>query len=125
MEKRPKTDSPVKCTSCNMDCRSGKCYENHKKVPLHKKGPKKGQPSGPTQCKKWWTCYKVVRNDKRKKEEHECSSCYKYVMDDHQCNLRSTPPKEGFIPKFIFFDFECSQDERVECEEVYTPLKKD
>ena len=37
----PKTDSPLKCTSCNMDCRSDKCYENHKKVPLHKKGAKK------------------------------------------------------------------------------------
>ena len=43
----------------------------------------------------------------------------KYVMDDHLCYLRVTPPKENFIPKFIFFfffffDFECSQDEKVE-----------
>ena len=128
----PKTDSPLKCTSCNMDCRSDKYYENHKKVPLHKKGAKKGQPSGPSQCLKWWkcpTCYKVVRTDKRKKEAHQCgeylcSSCNKYVMDDHQCYLRSTPPKEDFIPKFIFFDFKCSQDERAECDEGYRPLKK-
>ena len=133
MDNCPKTDSPLKCTTYNMDCRSDKCYENHKKVPLHKKGAKKGQPSGPSQCQKWWicpTCYKVVRTDKRKKEAHQCgeylcSSCNKYVMDDHQCYLRSTPPKEDYIPKFIFFDFECSQDERAECDEGYRPLKKE
>ena len=45
-------------------------------------------------------------------------------MDDHQCYLRSTPPKEDFMPKFIFFDFKCSQDERAECDEGYRPLKK-
>ena len=54
-----------------------------------------------------------------------CSSCNKYVMDDHQCYLRTTPPKEDFIPEFIFFDFECSQDERAECDEGYRPLKKE
>ena len=106
----PKTDSPLKCTSCNMDCRSDKCYENHKKVPLHKKGANKGQPSGPSQCQKWWkypTCYKVVRTDKRKKEAHQCgeylcSSCNKYVMDDHQCYLRSIPPKEDLYLNLYF-----------------------
>ena len=46
-------------------------------------------------------------------------------MDDHQCYFRSTPPKEDFIPKFIFFDFECSQDERAECDEGYRPLKNE
>ena len=40
----PKGDLPLKCTTCNMDCRSDKCYENHKKVPLHKKGAKKDNP---------------------------------------------------------------------------------
>ena len=49
----------------------------------------------------------------------------KYVMDDHLCYLRSVPPKEEFIPKFIFFDFECSQDERAECEEGYVPTKRE
>ena len=46
-------------------------------------------------------------------------------MDDHKCYLRSTPPKEDFKPRFIFFDFECSQDERAECEEGYEPLRKE
>ena len=110
-DKCPKTDTPVKCKDCNMDCRSEKCHEKHKQVPVHKKGKFKGKRSGPSQCEKWWkclTCYKVVRTDKRKKEAHECGeyyckSCETYVMDDHLCYLRSIPPKEEFIPKFIFF----------------------
>ena len=132
-DKCPKTDTPVKCKDCSMDCRSEKCHEKHKQVPVHKKGKFKGKRSGPSQCEKWWkcpTCYKVVRTDKRKKEAHECGeyyckSCETYVMDDHLCYLRSIPPKEEFIPKFIFFDFECSQDERAECEEGYVPTKRE
>ena len=132
-DKCPKTDTPVKCKDCNMDCRSEKCHEKHKQVPVHKKGKFKGKRSGPSQCEKWWkclTCYKVVRTDKRKKEAHECGeyyckSCATYVMDDHLCYLRSIPPKEEFIPKFIFFDFECSQDERAECEEGYVLTKRE
>ena len=46
-------------------------------------------------------------------------------MDDHLCYLRATPPKESFIPKFTFFYFVCSQDEKVECEEGYQPLRKE
>ena len=129
----PKTNSPVKCRDCNMDCRSGKCYQKHKQPPVHKKGKFKGKPSGLTQCKKWWkcpTCYKVVKIVKRKKEAHKCgkyyyTSCETYLMDDHKCNLRSIPPKEDFKPRFIFFDIECSQDERAECEEGYKPLRKE
>ena len=63
-----------------------------------------------------------MRTDKRKKEAHECgeylcSSWDKYVMYDHKCYLRSTPAKEDFKPRFILFDFECSQDEIAECGE--------
>ena len=48
-------------------------------------------------------------------------------MDDHLCYLKAMPPKKIFIPKFIFFFyyFECSQDEKVECEEGYQPLRKE
>ena len=115
-----------------MTCRSTECYEEIRKVPIHTKGEKKGQPRGPSQCEKWWkcpTCYKVLRMDKRKKEEHvcgeyKCSSCHKYMMDDHKCYLRATPAKEHFIPKFIFFNFECSQDEITVCNEGYVPNSK-
>ena len=126
----PKTESPVTCDQCHMTCRSTKCYKEHKKVPLHEKGPKKGQVRGPSECDKWWkcpTCYKVINTTKREKKDHRCgeylcTSCDKYVLRDHLCYLRSIPAKQEFIPKFIFPDFECSQDERSECTEGYAPL---
>ena len=40
-------EEPVKCEYCNMTCRSTECYDEHRKVPIHTKGEKKGQPSGP------------------------------------------------------------------------------
>ncbi|MET0103906.1 MAG: DNA polymerase, partial [Sedimenticola sp.] len=130
--KCPKTDQPQTCQDCNMDCRSQECFDKHKEVPLHKKGKKKGQPRGPSQCQKYWkclTCYKVVRTDIRKKEEHECgeywcSACEQYVHEGHLCYLRANECKEEFIPKFIFFDFECRQDERAQCTQGYSPNRK-
>ncbi len=127
----PKTENPVKCKECNMDCRSEECFKEHQKVPVAKKGQHKGKPSGLSQCRKWWkcpTCYKVLRTDRRNIDEHQCgeylcSSCEQYVMEGHLCYLRATRAKEHDNPKFIYFDFECSQDEVLVCEEGYKPLR--
>ena len=116
----PKTEEPVICQKCHMTCRSQICYQRH--ITKNK---------GPSECEKWWkcpTCYKVINVTKREKEDHRCgeyhcTSSDKYVMRDHLCYLRSIPAKEEFIPKFIFADFECSQDERAECTEGYVPSR--
>ena len=129
----PKTDNPITCEEFKMKCRSKKCYQKHKQFPVHEKENFPGKRSGPSECQKWWkcpACYKVIRTDKRKKEDHECgeylcSTCDQYVMDDRLCYLRVTPPKENFIPKFICFDSECSKDEKVECEKGYEPVTKE
>ena len=116
----PKTEAPVTCKKCHMTCRSEKCYQRHSTKNKDR-----------SECETWWkctTCYKVINTTKREKEDHrsgeyQCTSCDKYVMRDHLCYLRSIPAKEEFIPKFIFADFECSQDERAECMEGYVPLR--
>ncbi len=115
-----------------MTCRSTECYNRHKEASKYKNGKDKGKVSGPSECKKWWkcpTCYKVLNIEKRKREEHRCgeyfcSSCKEFVLDDHLCYLRSIPAEEDFVPKFIFFDFECSQDELMECEKGYQMSRK-
>ena len=79
----PKTESPVTCDQCHMTCRSTKCYQEHKKVPLHEKGAKKGQVRGPTECDKWWkcpTCYKVINTTKREKKRPSMRRIPLYVM---------------------------------------------
>ena len=115
-----------------MDCRSDKCYQNHKQVPVHIKGKFKGKRSGPSQCQKWWkcpTCYNVIRVDKRKKEDHECgeylcSSCDKYVMDEHLCYLRATSPKENFIPKFMFLTLSVARLRKWNVRKVTNPKER-
>ena len=116
----PKTEELVTCQKCHMTCRSEKCYQRHSM-----------KQKGRSECETWWectTCYKVINTTKREKEDHRCgeyhcTSCQKYVMRDHLCYLRSIPATEEFIPKFIFADFKCSQDERAECTEGYVPLR--
>ena len=112
----PKTAEPVTCQKCHMTCQSQTCYQRHST-----------KQKGQLECEMWWKCpicYKVINTTKREKEvhhsgEYHCTSCEKYVRRDHVCYLRSIPAKEEFIPKFIFADFECSQDERAECTEGY------
>ena len=124
-----KTQS-VKCNDCNMECRSIDCYQAHKKVPVAKAGSKK---SGPSQCQKWWKCsicYKVVNRVTRKIEQHKCgeymcSSCEQYVLPGHMCYMRATPFKSSLNANFIFFDFECSQDEVSTCQDGYAPSQKE
>jgi hypothetical protein len=126
----PVTESPRDCSECNMTCRSEVCFQRHKAPPTFKNGKKKGQVRGLTPCKKWWkcpTCYKVLNREKRKIDQHDCGehyckSCQQYVLEDHLCFLRTAPHKEN-EPRFIFFDFECRQEDILQCAEGYLPLK--
>ena len=116
----PKTEEPLTCQICHITCQSQKCYQRHST-----------KNKGRSECELWWkcpTCYKVINTTKREKEDHRCreyhcTSCEKYVMRDCLFYLRSIMAKEEFIPKFIFADFEWSQDEKAECTEGYIPLR--
>ena len=128
----PKTKSTVKCNECHMECRSKDCFQDHKKIPVYKRGSKKGQERGPSQCQKWWKCpicHKAINRMSQKIEEHQCgeylcTSCEQYVLRGHQCFLRATPYKPSLNSNFIFFDFKCSQDEIRSCQEGYVPMTK-
>ena len=125
----PKTQSPVRCADCHMECRSDDCYRQHNKTPMKKNR----KPSGPFQCEKWWKCptyYKTVIRTIRKVEDHtcreyQCSSYQQYVLWGHRCYMRATPYKPKLNSNFIFFDFECSQDEISTCHEGYAPSEKE
>ena len=88
----PKTKSPVKCNECHMECPSKDCFQDHKKIPVYKKGSNKGQERGPSQCQKWWKCpicHKAINRTSRKIEEHQCgeylcTSYEQYVLRGHQ-----------------------------------------
>ena len=60
-------------------------------------------------------CGITLKTDKRTSTEHECGEslcniCQQYYDGDyHQCYLRSIEPEDK-NDKFIFYDFECQQD---------------
>lgn len=55
--------------------------------------------------------------------EHYCTSCQQHVLYDHLCYLRAIPAEEDFRPKFIFFDFECTQADVGQCSARYESSK--
>lgn len=95
--------------------------------PVFNNGKRQGQTRGPSECEKWWkciTCHKVLLKDERKPENHQCgeyrcNSCEQYVLEDHMCYLWETSSSDNAEAKFIFYDFECSKDQIVQCSEGY------
>ena len=119
------------CTDCNRICRNEDCYARHKQSEIYKAGERKGKEKL-SRCDQYYKCKdcgKLLDSQKRSKAEHVCHEwlcqcCQKYVVGEHLCYLRGAQPKRT-TGKFIFFDFEATQDEIWQCDEGYTCKKKD
>ena len=107
----------VKCSDCNRTCRSRECFKAHKKSTVNGKGANKGKKI-PSLCQQNWLCTQcgiTLKTEKRKPGEHECGECLcnicqqYYDGDYHLCYMRSIEPEDR-NDKFIFYDFECQQD---------------
>ena len=110
-------EDKLKCSDCNMLCRSKECYDRHKQSKAPKFGKNKGVKM-PALCDQFWRCLECgisLKTSKRKPEQHECGemkcdSCDQYHLDtQHLCYMRAWE-KEGEPRKFIFFDFESNQE---------------
>ena len=106
-----------------MTSRSLECFHRHTQKPVFNNGKRQGQTRGPSECEKWNTCHKVLLRDERKLEDHQCGeyqcdSCEQYVLEDHMCYLRATPSSDNAEAKYIIYDFECSQDQIVQCSDA-------
>ena len=105
------------CSDCNKVCRSRECFKAHKRKSNNGRGANKGK-SIPSLCAQNWQCPQCgisLKTDKRKPGEHECGECLCNICQQyydgnfHQCYMRSIEPEERH-DKFIFYDFECQQD---------------
>ena len=106
-----------KCENCNRICRSEQCYKRHKRKVVGKVGINKHKVL-PSMCEQNFECSDcgiLLKTEKRKPSEHVCGEtycnfCNQYYMDYyHECYMRSMTP-ETHSDKFIFYDFECQQD---------------
>ncbi len=97
-----KVGSWTNCCDCNRFFPSKTCFNNH----ITNKT-----------CDKVWKCNcckKVLDRNKHPPEKHkcgdyECKSCGQVVGKDHKCYLFPKPIKP-FSEKYIFFDFEATQN---------------
>jgi hypothetical protein len=121
-----KEGNGVICTDCNMLCRNAKCYLEHKKERMSKSANCNPSKKMPSLCQMYYKCLRCLRvldrsnrpADKHKCGEWLCSCCEEYVLGDHLCFYRQKKPKIT-SGKFIFFDFETTQDRVRTCEAGY------
>ena len=119
------------CEECNMICRSDACFARHseKKTRKGKKKDKNGRIPILSECDMWWkcpSCTKTLDRTKRKPEQHVCGewvcmTCRKYQNSEHHCFHRARKSTNTNEFKYIFFDFECTQDRVMECSQGYSP----
>ena len=127
LDQNCRVSQEMSCRSCRRVCRSIDCFRRHQSQKTYKNKTYPSQCQLYFQCK---TCKKLIKYDERKPEEHicgewKCPSCLRYHVGEHLCYQRSrelSDPEES-KKKFIFFDLETRQDERMMCEQGYTPSK--
>lgn len=120
----------VTCGDCNLVCRNSECFKQHKEPGEHKVGARKGEEI-PSACETFFRCSKCGRTiDKLKRDisthkcgEWYCHCCKDYVIGDHLCYYRARKPRLT-SGKFIFFDFESSQEKIFECHQGYVSKPK-
>ena len=114
------------CDKCNRHFKNDICYQMHLKIKSE---------SGKSTCETYYKCTNCDQtvNKKLHKKEHVCheiycKTCKDFYAEDHMCymqpvsnetSLKKTSDKKGKF-QYIFFDFECTQDDVLECEHRYT-----
>lgn len=118
------------CAKCNCKFRNQTCFS------LHLKKSQNGKSTCDTyfRCQQ---CYQLINRSKHKSQhvcgETFCQTCKDYFPDDHQCYMQqaeddeesSQGVKKAKDRTYIFFDFECTQDSRIECNLGYLPAEDD
>lgn len=111
------------CTDCNRYFQNKTCLDMHNA----KQDSRKSICQTYFKCK---DCNQIINMKKHKKvhvcHEHYCKTCKDYVNEDHQCYMQPVESdvvkeKKSKTLQYIFFDFECTQDDQLECEDGYLP----
>ena len=112
------TDNIIECIVCNFECRNQECFDRHKT-----KNPK----THFSVCESYWRCPKCKHICcSNQKKDHLCGSricrfCSESVIGVHKCYVKPLEPKQT-SGKFLYYDFECTQEEIIVCSAGYEPL---
>lgn len=118
-----KSEEWIYCKDCHRHLQNGVCFE------LHKRKSKLGKST----CEKYFKCNKCDQtiNMKYHKNQHVsgenyCKVCKDFFQEDHRCYMQPTDSEKSdnqrqATLKYIFFDFECTQDVLLQCSESFKP----
>lgn len=115
------------CQSCSCNFVNQTCFSLHLKK----------TETGKSTCDIYYRCQlcKQLINRLKHKNVHVCGekycqTCKEYFEEGHQCYMQQvdndderntdTKKKQNNV-EYIFFDFECTQDSRLECQDGYLP----
>ena len=125
-------DEPwIECEECNRFFRGERCYDLHKSMTV----------KGNSTCKSIYRCKGCEKTVNKKLDENHkcgqihCSVCQDFFEENHRCYMMPEEPdfeqpmstEEVLIDEvenaqtFIFFDFECTQQDLIRCDTGYTP----
>lgn len=117
-------DEWVFCQDCNRYLQNQACFELHRKKSKSEKST----------CEQYFRCKKCdqIINMRLHKRSHECGeqfckTCKDFFENDHQCYMlpteQETVTKQQSKDKmkYIYFDFECTQDSLLQCTDGYNP----
>lgn len=125
------------CSTCNRHFKNKTCLQLHAKV----------SSQGNSTCQTYYRCRlcstTVNRNKSRQLHvcgHKYCDTCKMFMSEDHVCYMKTTEEEEATrmlkrkrkkrvdedddVQKWIFFDFECTQDEMIQCNEGYKPRQR-
>ena len=115
------------CNTCNCKFINQECFM------LHLKKSEQGDKSTCDILYRCKSCYQLINRSKHKRPhvcgETYCKTCKEYVNDDHLCFMQPVSADEDISEhqrkekqtKYIFFDFECTQDQQHSCDHGYLP----
>ena len=101
------------CKNCFIECRNVTCFKTHR------------TGSNPP-CERFRACKTCKRTCPLQEfKKHLCGSrtcamCGEQVVGKHLCYMRKNEPRQT-LGKFIYYDFECTQDSIFVCEKGYLP----
>ena len=123
-----KEENWVHCKECNCKFVNPTCYQLHLKQSDY----------GNSTCKAYYRCQEcnqLISKPKQKSDhicgEEYCKTCKGYFAEDHLCYMTTVEEdcqinskrKQTLPLKYIFFDFECRQDDQIQCLKGYRPNK--
>ena len=108
-------DDWINCQDCGRYFKGPTCFNLHNKT----------TPLGNSTCTSYYKCKNCGQTVNKRAGDHTCGNvycktCKDYYSSGHQCYMLPVDYNDRQKKQtYIFFDFECTQDDRIQCQQGY------